>query len=175
MTNFRWWQKALPVLIASFALAACGGAPVPGPGTAAPTPTVVPVPSPPSTPAPTETCASFLPTAPCGTYASVSGKADGKDLPWASSRSVTAKLQSVGGSFQLTVTTTCGPLSGPATRTGTVLTVGDIAVGASACAELAASQQQWVLAFLKKPIDMAYNNGTLTWTSGTDSLAFKPK
>ncbi|MHC6221362.1 hypothetical protein [Arthrobacter sp. MMS24-S77] len=161
MANTRWWQKALPVLIASFALAACGGSP--GPGTAAPTPT------------PTITCASFLPTAPCSTYASVSGKTDGKDLPWASSGSVTAKLQTVDGSLHLTVTTTCGPLGGPATRTGTVLTVGDIAVGAAACAELTASQQQWVLAFLKRPIDMAYNNGILTWTSGTDSLAFKPK
>lgn len=48
-------------------------------------------------------------------------------------------------------------------------------MGAAACAELAASQQLWVMAFLKKPVDMGYNNGSLTWTSGTDSLAFNPK
>jgi len=64
-------------------------------------------------------------------------------------------------------------MSGPATITGSTLAVRDIAVGASGCTESAGDQQQWVLDFLKRPIEQTFTNGTLTWKSGTDTLNFK--
>lgn len=64
-------------------------------------------------------------------------------------------------------------MSGPATITGTTLTVKNIAIGASGCIEDGGNQQQWVLEFLKRPIQQTFSDGTLTWKSGTDALNFK--
>jgi heat shock protein HslJ len=65
-------------------------------------------------------------------------------------------------------------MSGPATITGTTLTVRDIVIGASGCIDKdMGEQQQWVLDFLKRPIEQAFSDGTLTWKSGTDTLNFK--
>lgn len=65
-------------------------------------------------------------------------------------------------------------MSGPATITGTTLTVRDIAIGASGCIDKdMGEQQQWVLEFLQRPIEQTFSNGTLTWKSGNDTLNFK--
>jgi heat shock protein HslJ len=98
----------------------------------------------------------------------------GKNLPWASS-AVTARLTSVNEELQLTVTTACAPMNGQATVHGNTLNVRNIAVGAVGCTEDDGEQQLWVLDFLKRPIQMTFDDGILTWTSGTDSLTFRGK
>ncbi|KRE81397.1 META domain-containing protein [Arthrobacter sp. Soil764] len=65
-------------------------------------------------------------------------------------------------------------MSGPATITGTTLTVRDIVIGASGCIDGdLGEQQQWVLEFLHRPIEQTFSNGTLTWKSGNDTLNFR--
>jgi heat shock protein HslJ len=83
------------------------------------------------------------------------------------------QLATVNGELLLTVTTRCGPMSGPTTITGTTLTVKNIAIGASGCSEDGGDQQQWVLEFLKRPIEQTFSDGALTWKGGTDTLRFK--
>lgn len=130
-------------------------------------------PSPGGSTQPTIECAEFLSSTPCGTYSSVRGESGGQDVAWIGTGAVTARLTAVSGSLYLTVTTPCSPLSGPASVAGGIMQLGSIAVGAMGCAGDAASQQAWVLEFLKRPIKMAYINGTLTWLSGADTLDFK--
>lgn len=171
------WKYVGLLLIAGVLLTSCGDTKTGGPGTAAPVSVESPVstsPGPSSAPTshPQESCAAFLPAAPCTKYSGISGTADNKDLPWVASGGVTAKLDRVNGELLLTVTTNCGPMNGSATVTGPTLTVRDIATGASGCTEDAGDQQEWVRNFLKQPIEQTSSDGTLTWTSGTDVLRF---
>jgi hypothetical protein len=66
-------------------------------------------------------------------------------------------------------------MSGQVTITGTTLIAKDMATGASGCTGASGEQQQWVRNFLKRPIEMAFSQGILAWTSGTDTLSFKGK
>lgn len=169
MKRTRLWQYTVPLLFTGMLLTSCGDAKTGGPGTAAPAPNSTSS----TTSPPQETCAAFLPSSPCTKYNGVSGTANGKDLPWVASGGVRAQLTSVNGELQLTVVTRCGPMSGPATMTGTTLTVRNIATGAMGCADDAGGQQLWVMEFLKRPIEQTFSEGTLTWKSGTDTLSFK--
>lgn len=63
-------------------------------------------------------------------------------------------------------------MSGQAAITGKTLTVRNTAIGAAACQADLAGQHLWVLEFLKRPIELEYSQGTLIWTSGTDTLRF---
>lgn len=158
-------------------LTSCGDTETGGPGTAlsTPGPTSSAGSSPGSTitSPPQETCAAFLPSSPCTTYTGVSGTANSKDLPWVASGDIKAQLNSVNGEVQLTVTTRCGPMSGPATLSGNRLTVRGIATGAMGCIGEDGNQQLWVLEFLKRPIEQTFSQDTLAWKSGTDTLSFK--
>lgn len=122
---------------------------------------------------PTVKCAAFLPSAPCSPYTSVSGEANGKDLPWVAAGGITLKLTDVGGSLYLTAKTPCTPVDTPVTITGSTLHAGKIAVDAASCASEFSIQQQWFVDFLQRPVDMAYSNGVLKWVSGSDILTFK--
>ena len=97
-----------------------------------------------STP-PQETCAAFLPSAPCAIYTSTSGTAGGKNLPWVASGSLRVQLNSVNGDPYLSVRTNCAPISGPVEITGNTMTAGDLAIGAIGCPEELSRQDQWVL------------------------------
>ncbi|MBT2598130.1 META domain-containing protein [Arthrobacter sp. ISL-72] len=159
-------------------LTSCGDTKTGGPGTAAPVSVESPTstrsaPGSTTTSQPQETCAAFLSSAPCTKYTGISGTANNEALPWVASGGVNAQLAAVNGELLLSVTTRCAPMSGPATITGTTLTVRNIAIGASGCTEDGGDQQQWVLEFLKRPIEQTFSNGTLTWKSGTDTLNFK--
>ncbi|MCZ9880401.1 META domain-containing protein [Arthrobacter sp. B2a2-09] len=146
------------------------------PGTAIPTPPRTGPASLVTTSAPPrEMCAAFLTSAPCSTYVSIAGAADGVDLPWAASGGLTVKLSTLDGSLHVSAKTPCSPVSGPATITGNTLVVGGIAIGAMGCARDAASQEQWFVDFLKRPIEMSFSQGTLNWKSGSDTLIFKGK
>jgi hypothetical protein len=184
MKRTRLWQNTVPLLFIGMLLTSCGDAKTGGPGSAAPAPSSTSSAttsgtsnsSPPgstTTSSPQETCAEFLPSSPCTKYNGVSGTANGKDLPWVASGGVRAQLTSVNGELQLSVITRCGPMSGPATMTGTTLTVRNIATGAVGCTDDAGGQQLWVMEFLKRPIEQTFSQGTLTWKSGTDLLSFK--
>jgi hypothetical protein len=96
-------------------------------------------------------------------YTGISGTANNEDIPWVASGGVSAQLATVYGELWLTVITGCAPISGPATITGTTLTVGDITIGASGCTDNTGEQQQWVFDFVKRPIEQTFSNGTLTW------------
>lgn len=122
-----------------------------------------------------EVCATFLPAAPCSAYVSVSGTANGENLPWLASGAVTAQLTNVAGALQLAVKTPCNPVGGPATISGDTLRVGGIAVGAMGCAGDVGAQEQWVVQFLRRPIDMTSADGALIWKSGPDTLTLKAK
>jgi heat shock protein HslJ len=186
MKRIRLWQCIIPYLLLSMLLTSCGDKMTGGPGTAEPTPNSTSSASPDNSPSatssilgststtqPQETCAAFLPSTPCSRYTSVSGTTSGKELPWVSSGSVKARLTSVNGELQLSVTTPCGPLSAQATITGNTLTAKDIATGASGCTGDTGEQQLWVTNFLKRAIEMTFSQGTLNWKSGTDTLSFK--
>lgn len=173
---------AVALLIASCADPSPSGsgsgtaAPIPASSTAAPSKSAVAdsgSTAPPTSVPPLETCAAFLPTAPCATYNSVAASANGKDLPWAAAGSVKVQLTSVDGTLQLAMKTECAPISGPATIAGNTLTVGKIATGAEGCSGAAGDHQVWLQEFLKRPIAMTYTQGTLSWVSGTDALSFK--
>nr|WP_157371011.1 META domain-containing protein [Arthrobacter sp. Leaf141] len=148
-----------------------------GPGSAEPvsieSPALTnPTPHSSSTSPPEESCAAFLPSAPCTDYTAISATGNNRDLPWAAA-GVSAQLAAVPGALWLAVSTQCGPMSGPVTITGTTLTVGDIAIGASGCTGDSGEQQQWVLNFLQRPIEQTFSNGTLTWKSDSDTLNFR--
>lgn len=120
-----------------------------------------------------ETCARFLPSAPCSPYVSVFGTANGKVQGWLASGGLTVQLTSVNGGLQFTAKTPCGPASGPAIIRGTTLTVEKVAVGAVSCANPALLQQQLVLNLLKLPIEVSFNQGILSWKSGADTVRFQ--
>lgn len=135
--------------------------------------TDVTMPSPTVSAPPLESCASFLPSAPCSQYVSISGTSNGVALPWAAAGGLTVELNSLNGGLQLAAKTPCNPISGPAAITGNTLTVDELAVGAMGCAGNPSAQEQWVVQFLKRPIEMAFGQDTLTWTTGADTLSFK--
>nr|BFE44129.1 hypothetical protein GCM10017547_20220 [Pseudarthrobacter oxydans] len=172
------WLYTVPLLSLGMVLTSCGDTGTGGPGNAVPVSvesatSTSPAPGSTITSPPTETCAAFLLSAPCSTYTGISGTANNQDLSWVASEGIKAQLTTVNGALWLAVTTRCAPISGPATITATTLTVRDIAIGASGCTDSAGDQQQWVLDFLKRPIEQTFSNETLTWKSGTDTLNFK--
>jgi hypothetical protein len=150
-------------------MASCASGPIDQTGThvATPSPTV-------SAP-PVESCASFLPTAPCSRYVSISGTSNGVSLPWVAEGGLRVELYSVNGGLQFAAKTPCNPISGPAAITGNILTLDKPAVGAMGCAGESSAQEQWVMQFLSRPIEMAFVQDTLTWTTGADTLSFKSK
>ncbi|GAA5189240.1 hypothetical protein GCM10023346_03260 [Arthrobacter gyeryongensis] len=85
------------------------------------------------------------------------------------------ELYSVNGGLQLAVKTPCNPISGPAAITGNTLTLGKLAAGAMGCAGESSAQEQWVMQFLSRPIEMSFVQDTLTWRTGADTLSFKSK
>ncbi|WP_265977328.1 META domain-containing protein [Arthrobacter sp. MI7-26] len=85
------------------------------------------------------------------------------------------ELNSVNGGLEFTAKTPCNPISGPAMITGSTLIVEKLALGAVGCVGDPAEQEKWVVQFLKQPIEMAFNQDTLTWKDGTDTLKFKSK
>lgn len=121
------------------------------------------------------TCASFLPTAPCSQYVSISGTSNGVTLPWVAAGGLRVELYSVNGELQFGAKTPCNPISGPAAITGNTLTLDKLAVGAMGCAGESSAQEQWVMQFLSRPIELAFVHDTLTWTAGADTLSFKNK
>lgn len=139
----------------------------------APTIPVTSATSPTSSAAPQEICAAFLPSAPCAIYTSTSGTAGGRNLPWVASGSLRIQLNSVNGDLYLSVRTNCAPISGPVKITGNTMTAGDLAIGAIGCPEELSRQDQWVLEFLKRPVEMTLSQDTLQWKSGADTLSFK--
>jgi hypothetical protein len=180
MKRNRLWPYTVPCLLLGMLLTSCGDTKTAEPGTAITAPSSTSAATstssilgPTSTMPPKETCAAFLPTTGCSRYASVSGTAGGNDLPWAASGGVKAWLTSVNGELQLTVTTRCGPLGGQATISGNTLTVRNLATGAMGCAGDVGEQHLWVMEFLKRPIELTFSQGTLSWKSGTDTLSFE--
>lgn len=169
MRHSRIWQNTIYLLFLGPLMTSCASGPVGKAGTdvAAPSQSV-------STP-PLTTCASFLPSAPCSQYVSISGTSNGVTLPWVATGGLTVELHSVNGGLQFAAKTPCNPISGPAAITGNTLTVDELAVGAMGCAGDPSAQEQWVVQFLKRPIEMAFGQDTLTWTTGADTLSFKSK
>lgn len=167
-------RKLVLLLLIGTALTSCGSKQAGEPGTAAPTPPRTGPASVVTTSAlPRETCAAFLPSAPCSTYVSIAGTADGVDLPWAASGGLTVRLSSVDGSLYVAAKTPCSPVSGPARITGNTLAVGSLGIGAMGCVGDADMQQKWFVDFLKRPIDMSFGQGALSWKSGADTITFK--
>lgn len=150
-------------------MTSCASGPVGKAGTAVPTPPPI------SSATPQVSCAPFLPSAPCSQYVSISGTSNGVTLPWAAAGGLMVELNSVNGGLELTAKTPCNPISGPAMITGSTLIVEKLAVGAVGCVGDPAEQEKWVVQFLKQPIEMTFNQDTLTWKGGTDTLSFKSK
>ena len=184
MKRIRVWKYGVPLVLFGTLITSCGSQPSDGEGSAIPalpSPSLSPdpivsknsAPSPTSSTPPQVSCAAFLPSAPCATYASTSGTAAGRDLPWVASDSLRVQLESVNGDLYLSVRTNCAPISGPADITGNVMTVGDIGIGAAGCPEDLGQQDTWVLEFLKRPVEVTFSQDTLQWTSGADTLSFK--
>jgi heat shock protein HslJ len=171
MKRTRLWQYTVPFLYLSMAMTSC--APAGSPGNAGQTSGSTSAAPASKSSAASEGACQFLPSAPCGKYASVSGATNGKDLPWAASGGVKAQLESAGGSLQLSVQDKCGPFSGPVTIAGTTMTVGKLATGAVGCEGDLNAQHMWLFEFLKRPMDMAFSQDILTWKSGPDTLSFK--
>ncbi|MGM7778678.1 META domain-containing protein [Arthrobacter sp. KNU-44] len=121
------------------------------------------------------TCTSFLPSAPCSQYVSISGTSNGAALPWVAAGGLRVELYSVNGGLQFAAKTPCNPISGPAAIAGNTLTLGKLAVGAMGCVGDSSAQEQWVTQFLGRPIEMSFVHDTLTWTTGADTLSFKGK
>lgn len=167
------WRCVPSILFVGLLMTSCAATITGEPGAAVPAPPPASRNSPSQSAPPGETCATFLPLAPCSPYVSISGTASGKDLSWPASGVVTVQLTTVEGSLQLAVKTLCNPMGGPATITGRTLQVGKIAVGAMGCAGEAAVQEQWVLHFLQRPIEMTFTDGMLHWTSGPDTLTLR--
>lgn len=85
------------------------------------------------------------------------------------------ELYSVNGGLQFAAKTPCNPISGPAAITGHTLTVDELAVGAMGCTGESSAQEQWVMQFLNRPIEMSFVQDTLTWTTGADTVSFRSK
>jgi hypothetical protein len=172
------WQYIVPLLFVGVLLTSCGDVRTGMPETAVPVSVESPtstsaVPGSTTTSPPQSSCVAFLPSAPCTKYVGISGTANGEDLPWVASGGVSAQLAAVKGELWLAVVPSCAPMSGPATITGSTLTVRNIVIGASGCIDKdMGEQQQWVFDFLQRPIEQTFSNGTLTWKSGTDTLNF---
>lgn len=180
MDRARHLPLKISVLLASLLMTSCAATPPGGQSTPTPLSTSAqadksaPTPLPATTSQPQQTCAPFLPGAPCTTYDSVSAASNGKALPWAANGAVKAQLTSINGELLLTVRTPCGPLGAPVVIKGNILTVaGKIATGAEGCVGAEGYQRLWVQEFLKRPIAMTYESGKLLWSSGEDSLTFK--
>lgn len=180
MGRTRLLPIKISVLLASLLMTSCAATP-PG-GQSTPTPLSAsaqadksaPTPLPATTSRPQQTCAPFLPGAPCTTYDSVSAASNGKALPWAANGAVKAQLTSINGELLLTVRTPCGPLGAPVVIKGNILTVaGKIATGAEGCVGAEGYQRLWVQEFLKRPVAMTHESGKLLWVSGDDSLTFR--
>lgn len=185
----RSWRLRIGIsVLAALLMTSCAATPSVVPGSAASTPTTSGIaatspsaptssvsksPVPATSGPPRETCAAFLPTAPCSTYSSVAATSNGMALPWAAAGTIKVRLSSVEGTLQLAMKTDCSPISGPATIAGNIMTLGKIATGASGCIGTAGDHQAWIHEFLKRPIAMTYKQDTLTWTNGTDTLSFK--
>ena len=169
MKHSRLWQNTFRLLFFVLLMTSCASGPVgeTRPDVPALSPTV-------STP-PVVTCTSFLPSAPCSQYVSISGTSDGVTLPWVAAGGLRVELYSVNGVLQFATKTPCNPISGPATITANTLTLGKLAAGAMGCAGESSAQEQWVTQFLSRPIEMSFVKDTLTWTAGADTLSFKSK
>lgn len=73
----------------------------------------------------------------------------------------------------MTVVMPCGPLDAVVTINGSTMRLtGQRALGTSGCIDGLGERRDWVLEFLEGSVELAYNNNTLTWTNGSDSLAF---
>lgn len=175
MKRTQLWHCEYSILFFGLLVTSCAATITEGPGTAVSAPPPASLNTPSQSVPPGETCATFLPSAPCSPYASVSGTASGRALPWPASGAVAVQLTTVAGSLQLAVRTPCNPMDGAATITGRTLQAGKIAVGAMGCAGEAAAQEQWVLHFLQRPIEMTFSDGLLNWKSGPDTLTLKGK
>jgi len=188
MDRMRRLGMGVSVLVAALLMTSCAATPSGEQGSAAatsntsetaatspgaPTSSVSNSPVPATFGPPQETCAAFLPAAPCATYGSVAATSNGKALQWAAAGTITVRLASVEGTLQLAIRTDCSPISGPATITGNTLTIGKIAIGASGCIGTPGEHQAWIHELLKRPISMTYTQDTLTWTSGTNTLSFQ--
>jgi heat shock protein HslJ len=169
MKRTQFWRWVSSALLCGMLMTSCAASIPGGPGMAGPTPT----PDSHNSQTMSKACARFLPSAACTPYASIAGTANGKNLPWLASGAVTVQLTTVAGSLQLAVKTPCNPVGGPATIRGDTLHVGDIAVGAMGCAGDVGTQEQWVLQFLRRPIEMTAAGGVLNWTSGPDTLTLR--
>lgn len=184
MKRTRVWKYGVPLVLTGTLLTSCGAQTSDGQGSAVPAPAStslslapsIPVDSatsPTSSTPPQETCAAFLPSAPCAIYTSTAGMAGGRDLPWVASGSLRVQLNSVNGDLYLSVKTNCAPIGGPVDITGNTMTAGDFAIGAVGCREKLGRQDQWVLEFLQRPVEVTFSQDTLQWKSGTDTLSFK--
>lgn len=188
-TMDRAWRLRIGIsVLAALLMTSCAATPSGVPGSAASTPTTSGIaatspgaltssvgnsPVPATSGPPQETCAAFLPTAPCSTYSSVAATSNGMALPWAAAGTIKVRLGSVEGTLQLAMKTDCSPISGPVTITGNTLTIGKIATGASGCIGTSGEHQAWIHELLKRPISMTYTQDTLTWTSGINTLSFQ--
>lgn len=173
MNRIRLGQNICSLLLLATVLVSCAATPSGGQGTAVVSSGPASSVSVPTEASPARADCAFLPSAPCATYVSVSGTANGEDLPWVAAGSIKARLTSVNGGPHLSVTTNCGPLSMPVTISGNAMTVGKIATGAVGCEGKVSDQHWWVIEFLKRPIEMTFNQGILTWKSGDETLSFK--
>lgn len=151
MKSMWFWKYGVPLVLIGTFMTSCGAQTSDGQGN----------------------CAAFLPSVPCAMYASTSGTASGRDLPWLASGSLRVQLNSVNGDLFLSVRTDCAPIGGPVEITGDTMTAGDIAVGAVGCPEELGQQGQWVLEFLKRPVHVTFSQDTLQWKSGADTLSFQ--
>jgi len=189
-TMDRFWRLriGISVLAAALLMTSCATTPSGVPGSAASTPTTSGIaatstiastnsvsnsPVPATSGPPQETCAAFLPTAPCSTYRSVAATSNGMALPWAAAGTIKVRLSSVEGTLQLAMKTDCSPISGPVTIAGNIMTLGKVATGASGCIGIAGEHEAWIHEFLKRSIAMTHTQDTLTWTSGTNTLSFR--
>ena len=185
MKRTRGWVYGVPLVIIVTLMTSCGtgtgtgagrDSAVPAPSSTSlspgPTDSMPSVASPTSSTPPQVSCAVFLPSAPCATYASTAGTTGGRELPWVASDTLRVQLDSVDGDLYLTVRTDCAPIGGPVDITGNIMTAGDIAVGALGCPEELGQQSTWIAEFLSRPVEMTFNQGTLQWTSGADTLSF---
>lgn len=173
MKRTMFWRCVASALFFGIFMTSCAARITSGPGTAVPAPPAVSPNAQRASAPPVEVCATFLPSGSCSPYVSVSGTAQGMNLPWVASGGVTVQLTAVDGSLQLAVKTPCNPAGGPASISGHTLHVGNIAVGAMGCSGEAAAQEKWVLQFLKRPIEMTSVGGLLRWNSGPDTLTLK--
>lgn len=173
MKRIPLWKFNIPTLCLCMFLAACGASPSGVQSTNSTTALTGSSAAPTNSEPPQSGCATFLPSAPCADYISVSGTSNGADLPWVASGSVKVQFNSVNGTRHLSVQDNCGPFSGPVTLAGNTMVVKKLAVGAVGCERDISTQHLWVMEFLKRPIEMTFNEGILSWKSGMETLNFK--